>query len=1653
MCLSALALASGGCAEERKPINRVQANALDKTFFVGADLDDPTDNPTFYANGTLLDIGYGAAQDGIFSAFYSNDLSIIRWEITENQLVGRLAYERIDDSDGKGAGLETLDGQVVYAFNIESHFDIQRAYNSSTGEELNVVEENSSDRPWYQRKYMRVDWSRNLITDAYDFDTLAIYGAIFGAYDYQELGFYVSDPTHPYAPNFETDDGYFDVTTRAYASPRTIDVPLFGISGYPACFLDGDFSGGKAPSGNCNPVEVTIRHSFAKVVDTDYEPMDWDGYRFQAAGAFTKERYGFARNYGMTDTQWRRFVSRYNIWERSHYYDDSENMTGAVECNTPATTPIGRDARRDENNDGTHDECESVGNGSQCDIYTQKCTLPYAERPLRPIVWYYTNESDYRYFEPTYWATQEWDIAMRQAVQAARYTECKRLGKDSCDDDFPMIHGGINAVDDTVAVLKEVHACRGGFTNGDWSIESCGGVADDAIAKRGYEGSEARAIRSLVMRDDMVIQCHSPIEANDHPLCAPGKPRLPEGVSAESCQDKSDAQLQATCQKAYTVRIGDVRRHLINVIHAPESPSPWGFGPTYASPLTGEGVSASINVWAWPTDFISQRTVDEARFVAGELSVEEVTEGKFIKDYAAAVANADNGVAMPKLTRSQRVARLDSLYKAATVDLSSGAPTLNILGQKNELPSHAGDLRVVPQMGSGAAIPTSVLEAAKELGKMRQVRASVTAPSTSKQRYIARMEQARGTETEAALINGPMQTLAGVDGLPSSMAQQFASPLRGHINPTLQREMRQLKELGLAERGACLLDANDFVTSPTSTLRFSQILQNKFGEFNRDDSTSAQLDRAENMRDYLAQRMHYSVIAHEMGHTFGLRHNFVSSSNAFNFRPQYWQLRTKNGTVDTVCEDLAVGEEAAANCVGPRYYDPLTQEEREGMIHTWQQSSIMEYAGDITQDLLGLGAYDYNAARMFYADVATVFMDDDLKQGTPLAEGINDSILDTFGGIVGYTYQNAPANFGGSNPGTNGIHYSQLQRDFKLIDNCVTVNENDFRPSWWNEERDGQWDPVADGRLVKVNGEFSRCFQRRVDYVDWDDLSGGAGAGAGVTAQQLGQVGPRVDADGRTRFPYGFATDGWADIGNVAVYRHDNGADSYEIFEFMITEQELRHIFDDYRRDRQTFSVRGAVDRHLGRYNEKIRDGAKGMTLIANNIRNLGLNSSQPLEPTSYFRALVEFWNWGDAMVASSLAFDHFARQMQRPNAGPHADPALAGQFPPPVLDPSMPLTADENATPAEADLVVSNGPQGFWRTVGIGGKPVNNDLADDRGEYDSQFTISAGSYYEKVYTTMLMTESADNFISSSLDDFVDGRFRAVSIADLFPDGYRRWLANNLTNDEWMKGARIAADSSYRVSIDEDGYPTQPLGFTSWWRETPEVCFPQEGTLVCSAYGKDGNPFKAEAPGFTRALSSQVGWEMQKFLIAYTLVYLPENQKQVWMDMLGLWNIGADADPGFANRIELHVPTGDVFVARTYGTEEICFESCKTVQRGIAARILEYANELMAQAYVTTEVVQNGTTWYVPVIQDGKPIVKFDPRVVAVTPEFTGAPPNPNCTNDPDPLDDDYSSFSECTCGHNVACGRLEDFLSIPEYLRDALRDFGMADPSMRGIY
>jgi hypothetical protein len=1598
-----------GCAEERPPIDRVQTFALQKSFFVGEDFLDPADNPEFWSQATLVDVGYGASQSGLFTSTYAQPMSRIRWQITEDLLIARLAYERIAGSDGKGVGDKTMDGIIVAAFPIEKHFDIVYAYNSTTGEKLNILEENNYDREWYEREYFRVDFSRNLSTDNYDFDTLSLLG-IFGSINYEPLAYYVDDPNDKDAPFFDYDSNYFDVTVKAFARPGTVDLRHlgWGIDSFPACFLDADFLSGSAPAGMCSPVELTIRHAFRRVVDNDYEPVDWDGYRFQAYGGFYVERYGYARNYGMSDEQWKRFLTRYQIWERSHYYDDPVAMTGAIACNTEATTLFGQDPHRDEDGDGTEDECKAVTEkagfgGSRCDEFSHKCTLPYRARTPKPIAWYYTEGSDPLYFDASAQAAHEWDVALRSAIIVAQYAECVKTGDSGCKDTYPIYTGQQDDNTEAVRLALEIDDCRTGiaYASKKGNASECLKLADELGQKRKL----FKGVKALAKMDEMLVLCHSPVLYNDPVAC--GSKRLPKDYDAARCEalvaevaaaqeldeavTDSDQALAEQCQGATRVRMGDLRYHQVNGISEPQTPSPWGIYTDAEDPLTGETISASINVWTWVNELWSQKVIDQMRYIKGELATADVTEGTDVDNWAAAAeASAGGSGTLPKLTREQLQQRL--------ADFTGGDIEQVQLDReqfKAQFPELYEQTRLLKEDFQG-------------------VMASVDAPSTMSAVYNARRESAKGSAMEASLMNKMMQQYFGVEGMPMNDGLlDFVSPLRGG-NPTLRREIERLKQNALAEQGRCIMYEHD---TPQSLTGLADILEFKFGKFNAADAPEVQHARAERMRRYVARRAHMSVIAHEMGHSIGLRHNFVSSSDAWGFRPQYWQLRTKNGTVNKVCEDLSSNGEG---CVGPRYFDPLTDGEKSNLIHMFMHSSIMEYAGESTQDFLGLGVYDFAVTRMFYGDAVAVHADESYNVGTPRAEGMLAK-MDNFGGTLGISPR----------IGEDDIHYSQLQKEYQLIRNCATVNPEDYKPARWDTEADGVWDPILDGGIVFVDGQYTLCRQQEVDYVPWTSLRPPSKAEFSGYYRSHGAV----DEQGRVRMPYGFATDRWADLGNLSVYRHDNGADAYEIFDFLITQQEVGHIWDNYRRGRQTFSVRGAAGRALGRFNEKIRDGAKGLTLMKNVYRDfsvaVGYNFDQfwPSIAPLFFK---------ENILASGMVFDHFTRMAVRPQSGPH------------FKDPVTSVLRSDEDTPAGAGdtvVVINNGATGRFGNIVSGGRPVENRLASDMGEYDSELTVNAGSYYDKIYTAMLMTESVDNFISDSRGDFVDARYRATSLADLFPEGYRRFLGNMLTNDDFIKGPRVATDNKGNPLTNAEGYPEKGIGWTSWWGTTPRACFPNDESPICTSFGSDDEPYGSKEPPFVAVVDPQMGWEMQKFYIAWTMLYLPENQQQQWIDMLRIWEMGVDADPGFENRIELHYPNGKIYVAKSFG-QEVIFG--KTVERGIAGRVLQYANDLMAKAYDTDPGPDlNGDgkpDWYKPLYNanTGKPLVKFDPTIAGIQDGFVYPNGVEGCSADDN---------SSCTCSANRACMELEKYIEIPFFLRETMDAYHLGLPSKKGIY
>jgi len=175
VALGALSAGTVDCAQQRAPIDQRQENRLSKSFFVGPDLRGGQDDPEFYVNNFV--VAAPASQTLVPVGTY-DEVDRIRFEIQENFLIARKAYEYVTGSDGRGVRGPTNTGLIVAVYRIISHFDERPAYSPITGEELNIITENTTDRPWFQREKFRVDWSQNLV-DNPDWGGL-FYGQIFG---------------------------------------------------------------------------------------------------------------------------------------------------------------------------------------------------------------------------------------------------------------------------------------------------------------------------------------------------------------------------------------------------------------------------------------------------------------------------------------------------------------------------------------------------------------------------------------------------------------------------------------------------------------------------------------------------------------------------------------------------------------------------------------------------------------------------------------------------------------------------------------------------------------------------------------------------------------------------------------------------------------------------------------------------------------------------------------------------------------------------------------------------------------------------------------------------------------------------------------------------------------------------------------------------------------------------------------------------------------------------------------------------------------------------------------------------------------------------------------------------------------------------------
>ena len=214
-----------GCNEAQPPVDRVQPNVLQKSTFEGE----------WYFLQTVIDTPYSASYT--FVGEQGPNEKIV-WEIQEDFLIARRAYEHIDGSEIEGIAGSTEHGAAIAMYEVESHFDIRRQYNTTTGEELNVLVENTTDRPWYDREYFRVDWSENLITN----NSFLLAARLFDGIETESVAYYVQEGSdHPHAPTFEYEtvldeageeqqrSTYIDLVNKMFVRPtEATNIPGLG---------------------------------------------------------------------------------------------------------------------------------------------------------------------------------------------------------------------------------------------------------------------------------------------------------------------------------------------------------------------------------------------------------------------------------------------------------------------------------------------------------------------------------------------------------------------------------------------------------------------------------------------------------------------------------------------------------------------------------------------------------------------------------------------------------------------------------------------------------------------------------------------------------------------------------------------------------------------------------------------------------------------------------------------------------------------------------------------------------------------------------------------------------------------------------------------------------------------------------------------------------------------------------------------------------------------------------------------------------------------------------------------------------------------------------------------------------------------------------
>lgn len=1219
------------CATEQEERSYVQELALKKSAFAGE----------WYFASTVVDVPYECnwAFEGLQGDNYR-----IKWRIEKDYLYAYRTHEVVRGSDHEveRVGESNYEGEPVAAFKIISHFDIRRQYNSVNGEEYNVIEENTRDRLWYDREYMRVDWSQNLITNIefLNFDILYNEGDLV----VQPATFFVESPYDKWAPKFidDDDDGvldYMDVVTRSTVTNGLMQ----------AAYLEwGEILGTS---------QITMRHSFRRITDTDYEPRFHPDDEFEHFAYFRTTEEGLM-NSGLTHDRQRGetdfldyYMVRHNIWQESH--------------RDKACT---RDA-----------DCKDMG-GSRCDSYEKMCTIPYAERTPRPII-YYTNALFpwERYETETHYIENGWNRSFQMTVNELLFGNSQKI---ACIEDGEEGPQGC-----CTRAERQAEASLA------WNSPQRTCVIDMFQIRQ--NDCNAANVKAYLDRHPKLVEEVERALSWFEGAVVDGKLQIGHFDLPEVCGAVEAASRKKRIDPPFSwQQIGDLRYNMINYVNNPNAASPLGYGPAHADIQTGEIVNACANIYGGALDSYEGFILDVLDLVDGTVSDDRFINGEYLREYFQNAGTRTGMPTVPQVWLPKDFGLDRDAVSAAFASIRARTPDWEALDRQrsfgNRITRLAGtyiedmlindELLLANGIRPGTALTESLMDAVSPTRKALQ--GLVERKDRWERKLLLRNISPVNEYTDYAVLNLIDDARRDENVLHEECKGAFVSPdERANVGVACPVGNECLGQ-NVCSAGVCAL--SDAKQRALANVRANPQCRNDILEF-------------------VMRKVFRGVTEHELGHTLGLRHNFEGSFDAEGYADQYWEIQRQfplpdpdgNYSGDGLPYDRVHQDEDGNWVEGgdgylndEEYYrywqDYIAAKHRQELAgrDKYMLSSIMDYGGQFYSDFSGICKYDHAAIKFGYGNLREIYDARDVNYpGTdePKKPGIRRRLNTTYylGGEICTKNEDCPQ-FDASvykrenyNPNNMNLGPATVTQTCGVK---VTTRENSriwTTMEWLSAEQAAQ---------------FGRGF-----CSNWDEDM----IAAGVTFPRH-----RMCADERTGDRPFCST--W-----------DEGASSTEIVENMIEMYDRLYPINNFRRYRRNFYDSSYVSRIFGRYFTVI--GKQHQAMFWRLFYQLG------------FEADSGPGGFADMLTASIMGMNFFGRVLTTPAVGPYKRNPTTG-----VLQ--VCGRSDEEGScsywsgnpPSDFDSTLANGGKYQWTVYETGYYGAINRIAQFGTFYDKILALEA---------------------------------------------------------------------------------------------------------------------------------------------------------------------------------------------------------------------------------------------------------------------------------------------------------------------------------------